>query len=138
MKINKNPFDFIPKNQNKETCVHLAAAIVPSKSHYEFEQADIMQLLLQSGGDVDFVNDKNESCIHYASKYGAIEQLKKIIEHLSDSRSVIACNALGHNGWSPLFYACSSGHAEIIKILLEQSARVDIFDSMARAGLHLG
>ena len=115
----------------------MAAAILQSKAHYEFEQTEIMQLLLKSGGDVTILNDKNETCVHYASKFGGLEQLKKIIEHLPGTKAIAACNALGHNGWSPLFYACSNGHAEVIKVLLEQSARVDIFDSMARAGLHL-
>ena len=117
--------------------MHLAAAILPSKAHHEFEQAEIMLLLLAGGGDVHIVNDKNETCVHYASKFGGLEQLQKVIEYLPENKAQSACNALAQNGWSPLFYACKNGHAEIIKILLEQKARVDIFDSMGTAGLHL-
>lgn len=96
-----------------------------------------MQLLLVSGGDVHLMNDRNETCVHYASKFGGLEQLKKIIEHLPENKAQHACNALAQNGWPPLFYASKNGHAEIIRILFEQKARVDIFDSMGTAGLHL-
>lgn len=34
------------------------------------------------------------------------------------------------SGWTPLFYACSRGHAETIRMLLNQNARVDIFDEV--------
>lgn len=33
--------------------------------------------------------------------------------------------------WTPLLYACNSGHPEIIKILLSQNARVDVFDDVS-------
>lgn len=93
------------QNKNKETCVHLASAILKSKEHYEFEISEIMQLLLKCGGDITLTNDKNETCVHYAAKYGGLEQLKKIIEHLPQSKAQAACNAFAQNSWSPLFYA---------------------------------
>ncbi|UXI23316.1 orphan G-protein coupled receptor 40 [Sarcoptes scabiei] len=41
------------------------------------------------------------------------------------------------SGWTPLFYACSRGHAETIRMLLNQNARVDIFDERGQAALHI-
>jgi ankyrin repeat protein len=35
------------------------------------------------------------------------------------------------NGWSPLLYASYYGHPEIIRILLNQNARVDVFDDVS-------
>ena len=34
------------------------------------------------------------------------------------------------NGWSPLLVACEQGHLEILKILLKNHARVDVFDEV--------
>ncbi|GFO37186.1 serine/threonine-protein phosphatase 6 regulatory ankyrin repeat subunit a-like [Plakobranchus ocellatus] len=41
------------------------------------------------------------------------------------------------NGQSPLLVASEQGHLEIVKVLLKNQARVDIFDEHGKTALHL-
>ena len=34
------------------------------------------------------------------------------------------------NGWSPLLTACDNGNADIVRVLLQHNARVDVFDEV--------
>lgn len=55
--------------------------------------------------------------------------------------SVIECqralNKQSDKGWSPLLIASHKGHKEVVKTLLENNARVDVFDNEGRSALHL-
>ena len=53
-----------------------------------------------------------------------------MITYLIDTCDFLS-KLLSQNGWSPLLYACSSGHSEIIRVLLNQNARVDVFDEVS-------
>jgi ankyrin repeat protein len=48
-----------------------------------------------------------------------------------------AVNKQSSKGWSPLLIACHKGHIEVVKTLLENHARVDVFDNEGRSALHL-
>ena len=74
--------------------MHLAAALTPVKAHEPDEQVQIMRLLLDCGGEVNILNDCQESCIHYAARAGATQQLQQIILSLSAIEAQITCNAL--------------------------------------------
>lgn len=121
-----------------------------SVAHYENEDRDIMRLLIETGGntfaetlEVDRDNcnrfklfsncirvQKSETPVHYSSKSGNTNTLQEIIGFLQPIDAQLACNKPAKNGWTPLFYACSRGHADIIRMLLNQNARVDIFDEV--------
>lgn len=34
------------------------------------------------------------------------------------------------NGWSPMLLAAERGHTEIVRLLLQNNARVDVFDEV--------
>ncbi len=40
------------------------------------------------------------------------------------------CVCVVQNGWSPLLLAAEQGHTEVVKILLQNNARVDVFDEV--------
>lgn len=40
-------------------------------------------------------------------------------------------------GWTPLLIACHRGHKELVQTLLNNHARVDVFDVEGRSALHL-
>jgi len=48
-----------------------------------------------------------------------------------------ALNKQSVKGWSPLLMACYKGHKEVVQTLLENHARVDVFDVEGRSALHL-
>ena len=46
-------------------------------------------------------------------------------------------NGASKAGWSPLLTAADHGHVGIVNMLLDNHARVDVFDTEGRAALHL-
>ena len=40
-------------------------------------------------------------------------------------------------GWTPLLIACHRGHMELVNTMLNNHARVDVFDLEGRSALHL-
>ncbi|KAG8199145.1 hypothetical protein JTE90_015980 [Oedothorax gibbosus] len=125
-------------NKIGETATHYASSINKKQVHYPAEDKDMIALMLQNGGSVLTETQKNsETAIHYCCRVGNEDILKEIIARLPQSQLQIACNKQAANGWSPLLYACDSGNPHIVELLLQNGARVDVFDADGRAGLHL-
>jgi ankyrin repeat protein len=61
-------------------------------------------------------NDKDESVLMLAALKGYFSLVKKLVEQDAD---------VNKPGWTPLHYAASSGHVQIIEYLLEHSAYID-------------
>jgi ankyrin repeat protein len=61
-------------------------------------------------------NDKDESVLMLASLKGYTSLVQKLVENDAD---------VNKSGWTPLHYAASAGHVEIIEYLLEHSAYID-------------
>jgi hypothetical protein len=82
--------------------------------------ADILSLLLQHGGDVNFKNPHRFSLLHLALDAGKLEAGQFLLDCGLD------INAQGDSGWTPLFFSVFRGHVEFARILLERGARTDI------------
>ncbi|KAF8791198.1 Ankyrin-1 like protein [Argiope bruennichi] len=125
-------------NKEGETATHYASSINKDQIHYPTEDKDMIALILQHGGSVTTETKKNsETAIHYVCRVGNEDVLKEIIARLPQSKLQIACNKQAANGWSPLLYACDCGKSQVVQLLLQNGARVDVFDVEGRAGLHL-
>jgi hypothetical protein len=61
-------------------------------------------------------NDKDESVLMLAALKGYFSLVQKLVEHDAD---------VNKTGWTPLHYAASAGHVQIIEYLLEHSAYID-------------
>ena len=61
-------------------------------------------------------NDKDESVLMLAALKGHFSLVQKLVEHDAD---------VNKPGWTPLHYAASAGHAQIVEYLLEYSAYID-------------
>ena len=72
-----------------------------------------------------------ETPIHYCARAGNSDILLEIGKHIEPSKIQVAVNKQSKNGWSPLLIASSQGHLEIVKILLQTHARVDVFDEVS-------
>lgn len=66
--------------------------------------------------NVEFRTAKDESALMLASLRGHTDLVKKLIERGAD---------VNKTGWTPLHYAATSGHVEIINLLLEHHAYID-------------
>lgn len=127
------------QNWEGETPVHYAAELVKSMTHFEFEDTDIMRLLLQYDGDKNIQTKlTHETSLHYCARAGNEDILLEIVKHIGNTCIQNAVNKQSKNGWSPLLVASEQGHIQIVKILLQYHARVDVFDEYhGKAALHL-
>lgn len=66
--------------------------------------------------DVNALTPQDESPLMMASLKGYLELAKQLIGHGGD---------VNKTGWTPLHYAATGGHVEMIKLLLEEHAYID-------------
>jgi ankyrin repeat protein len=77
----------------------------------------VLDLLLRTKGlRAEVRTAKDESPLMLASMVGMVEVCKRLIALDAD---------VNKTGWTPLHYAASGGHIEVIKLLLSHSAYID-------------
>ncbi|KAI8778663.1 ankyrin repeat and KH domain-containing protein mask, partial [Biomphalaria glabrata] len=80
----------------------------------------IVQLLLESGAEVDKKNDRNgETCLMAASKAQCIEIVELLLQFGAE------VNQKDNVGKTPLNIACKNGHTDIVKLLIKAHAEVN-------------
>ncbi|XP_040289762.1 serine/threonine-protein phosphatase 6 regulatory ankyrin repeat subunit A-like [Bufo bufo] len=125
-------------NQERETPLHLAAAVGKDIIHCEDEDVKIIRLLLDHDADISSTTSQTgETPLHYCARMGNEDLLLEMIKHIGSNRMQQTMNRQEKNGWSPLLLAAEKGHIAIVKILLQNHARVDVFDEHGKAALHL-
>ncbi|KAM3929137.1 uncharacterized protein RB166_006918 [Leptodactylus fuscus] len=125
-------------NQAGETPLHLAAAMGKDMIHCEEEDVRIIRLLLDHDADISGTTSQTgETPLHYCARMGNEDVLLEMIKHIGSNQMQQTMNRQEKNGWSPLLVAAERGHTGIIKILLQNHARVDVFDEHGKAALHL-
>lgn len=126
------------QNKDGESSCHYTSKLNGKLSHVPDEDREIMRLLLKHGGDVfleTFI--QRETPVHYCCQSGNTNVLAEIQSHLEPQECQMAYNKPAKNLWTPLFYAAYQGHPDIIRMLLNQSTRVDVFDENGEAPLHV-
>uniref|UniRef100_A0AAY4D3A9 Ion transport domain-containing protein n=1 Tax=Denticeps clupeoides TaxID=299321 RepID=A0AAY4D3A9_9TELE len=123
------------ENLRGETCLHLAAELTGDKAHVEGEDVLIMRILLEYDGSVTAAT--TETPLHYCARVGNTGVLKEVLRSVPASHLQTAVNRHAKNGWSPLLLAAERGQTEVVRILLQNHARVDVFDEDGKAALHL-
>lgn len=99
---------------------------------------NIVKLLLDNGASVSRqTRETHETPFHYVAKEGNNDILNEMLSRLTPVECQRALNKQSSKGWSPLLIACHKGHKEVVKTLLENNARVDVFDADGRSALHL-
>lgn len=74
------------------------------------------------GGDVDSINEYNETLLHEAARSGDIETAKFLIEKGAN------VNAIDVDGGTPLHYAACNAHLETVKLLIDNGADINAQD----------
>lgn len=125
-------------NVKGESSLHYAASLTGEQSHHPDEDREITRVLLVNGGDVFLqTRDLLQTPVHYCCQSGNTRILQEILSHLDQQMCRAACNKPAKALWTPLFYACYNGHPEIIRMLINQTARIDVFDEQGEAPLHV-
>lgn len=126
------------QNRDGESSLHYTAKLNGKLSHIQDEDREIMRSLLKHGGDVFLETfNQRETPVHYCCQSGNTNVLTEIQAHLEQQECQMAYNKPAKNLWTPLFYAAYQGHPDIIRMLLNQSTRVDVFDENGEAPLHV-
>ncbi|XP_075437754.1 uncharacterized protein LOC142476069 [Ascaphus truei] len=125
-------------NKDGETPLHLAAAAKKDMVHSGEEDVKIIRTLIEYDGDFSCTTKLTfETPFHYCARVGNEDVLLEIIRQIGSNRMQPAVNKQAKNGWSPLLTAAEQGHTGVVKILLQNHARVDVFDEHGKAALHL-
>lgn len=104
----------------------------------EEKEREIVRVLLLNGADSFLAtNSLNQTPVHYCCQSGNTRVLQEILSHLDQQSCRLACNKQAHLLWTPIFYACFYGHSEIVKMLINQTARIDVFDEQGEPPLHV-
>ncbi|XP_066532025.1 transient receptor potential cation channel, subfamily N, member 1 [Hoplias malabaricus] len=126
------------ENQRGETALHLAAELKNEMVHREEEDVLIIRTLMEYKADVTAATRKlGETPLHYCARVGNAAVLQEMLSNVPSSRVQTAINKHAKNGRSPLLLAAERGHMAVVRVLLENSARVDVFDEEGKAALHL-
>ena len=92
---------------------------------------EIVQFLLDNGGEVDIADDiVADTPLHCCSFAGHIEIVKALIEHGAD------VNAMNRKRNTPLHRAAAAGNVQVAKILIDNGANVNMRGYLGRVPLH--
>nr|XP_047126785.1 serine/threonine-protein phosphatase 6 regulatory ankyrin repeat subunit A-like [Hydra vulgaris] len=132
-------FCFYLNSRNKlgETPLHYCANITP-KIENQAIYTDLIRLLLDNYAEVSIPTfETKETPVHYCCRNGNTDILRMIFESMSEKEASKAANFKNSDGWTPLLVACYYGYHNILRILLDNDARVDLFDENGKAALHV-
>lgn len=87
------------------TALHLAA---------ELGHSTLKLFLVNKKLNIDMVDKKGITPLHYAARYGSSEAVEALLRHWKIKVNIHD----GVKGWTPLHYAARYGHTEVVKTLL--------------------
>ncbi|XDV33670.1 hypothetical protein PO909_003992 [Leuciscus waleckii] len=125
-------------NQIGETPLHLAAQLRRDSVHRADEDICIIKTLMEHHADITAVTRQSgETPLHYSARVGNTAVLQEMLSNVPTNQLQTAINKHTKNGWSPLLLAADQGHTEVVRVLLQNNARVDVFDEEGKAAIHL-
>ncbi|KAK7139556.1 hypothetical protein R3I93_016630 [Phoxinus phoxinus] len=125
-------------NQTGETPLHLAAQLRRDSVHRTDEDVCIIKTLMEHHADITAVTRQSgETPLHYSARVGNTAVLQEMLSNVPTSQLQTAINKHTESGWSPLLLAADQGHTEVVRVLLQNNARVDVFDEEGKAAIHL-
>ncbi|QIW99683.1 hypothetical protein AMS68_005201 [Peltaster fructicola] len=84
----------------------------------------IVGLLVQAGIDVNHCDERGESALHIAARFGHTRCVRILLDAADINHEIQEKNF----GWTPLFVASVDGHLPVVDLLLAAEARADIAD----------
>jgi ankyrin repeat protein len=93
---------------------------------------EIMKILIENGANVNRLNEKYGAPLHQAMASGNVNVIRYLISEAQADINLLTCDRT-----TPLMTATARGHFEIVKVLLEQKAEVNIQTIKGLSALHL-
>jgi glycerophosphodiester phosphodiesterase len=88
----------------------------------------IVQLLVEAGVDVNYVDEGGETALHMAARYGYTECAKALLEGSENNKAEIDI-AEKTFAWTPLFIASVDDHLLIVELLVAAGANLELCDN---------
>jgi ankyrin repeat protein len=105
----------------------------------EMKHTDIARYLIEQGANTDLTDNDNESPLHYSASTGNLEIARLLLEQ--GTTSLNDSNAVKHGGfvgnWTPLHLACLNSHSEMVQLLVDHGANIEVKDGVKRTPLIL-
>lgn len=121
------------QNIDGESALHKVCQITRDEVKVPESDKEIIKMLLENGGDVSIQSKvTQETCFHYCATAGNNEVLSEMLTHMTATDTQKAINRQSSAGWTPLLIACHKGHMDFVTTLLNNHARVDVFDTEGR------
>ncbi|KAI5849160.1 ankyrin repeat-containing domain protein [Tricharina praecox] len=114
------------RDRDGRTPLHLAVL----KGHKE-----LVKMFLEWGADPNAKDSSQGTAIHFAAHYDRHEMIGLLVDKGALLKHHANLSA-SDDKWSALAFACSFGHVEAVKFLLEQGIEVDSRDLMRDTPLH--
>jgi len=92
--------------------------------------AFFLHLYAESEGDLDVVDPRGRSALHFACAGGATPCAVFLLQRMAN------INCREATGSTPLIHACRYGHASIVKVLLENLADLHMANDFGNTALH--
>ena len=89
--------------------------------HYagKHKHADVVQVLIDAGADIEAKTDKGHSPLHLASRSGEVATVMKLVEGGADVR------ATDDEGNTCLILAAYNGHTDTVQVLIDAGAEIE-------------
>ncbi|XP_050548255.1 ankyrin-1 isoform X2 [Daktulosphaira vitifoliae] len=127
-------------NEDGASALHYAANITKSEVNESKPNHDakVIKLLFEGKADINLrTKQHHETALHYCAVAGNNDVLSAMLDGMSPSEVQQAMNRQTSIGWTPLLIACHRGHMSLVNTMLNNHARVDVFDNEGRSALHL-
>ncbi|KAL7936852.1 ankyrin repeat-containing domain protein [Trichoderma chlorosporum] len=109
---------------NGGAAVDKAAAKGWTSLHAAYDNPDIVKILLSHGASIDIVSESG-SIIHLAAKHNKVEVMNILLQHRPRPNLEALTVYETHEDMTPLCIACILGHAEIMRLLLQNGANIN-------------
>ena len=102
--------------------------------HYGVQNGnfELLQLLIQNGGDVYYATKDNTNCLHLAASEGHIDICKMFLNGYK-----FDINAANNDGWTVLHFGVENGNFELFKLIIQNGIDIYIRTNCKMTSLHI-
>ena len=96
---------------------------------------DVVKMLVRKGARVCVADDGGRTCFMFAAYHGHTETVRYLVD--ADRTALNLTNYIRDAQWSALFYAIHQNHADVVQVLIDAGADIEVKDQSGCSPLHL-
>ncbi|KAF2461185.1 Glycerophosphoryl diester phosphodiesterase family-domain-containing protein [Lineolata rhizophorae] len=87
----------------------------------------IVKLLVEAGVDINYIDERGETALHVAARFGHAECAKALIDGSPTQKAQVDVPEKTF-AWTPLFIASVDGHLAVVELLIQAGAELECVD----------